>query len=88
MLKVSILGSTGSIGSSTLEVIQNNKDKFSIFLLSAKSNNNKILEQCQKFRPAYAHLENKESAKILKEELSKVKEVSDQKEEIKEGDNR
>ena len=72
MLRVSVLGSTGSIGSSTLEVIQNNIDKFSIFLLSAKSNNKKILEQCQKFRPAYAHLENKESAKILKEELSKM----------------
>ena len=49
MKKIAILGSTGSIGTSTLEVIEANSRVFSVNLLAAESNTNLIFEQCQKF---------------------------------------
>ena len=53
MKKVAILGSTGSIGTSTLNVIEANPDVFSITLLAAQSNNDSILEKSKKFSPNY-----------------------------------
>ena len=47
--KIAILGSTGSIGRSTLEVISRNKKNFDIFLLSANSNYKKLIKQAKKF---------------------------------------
>ena len=69
MKSLAILGSTGSIGSSTLSVVKNNSEVFKISLLSAKSNWEKILNQCKVFKPKYVHLEDKESSKKLKEKL-------------------
>ena len=57
MSKIAVLGSTGSIGTSALEVIEANKDKFSISLLAADSNSKKILQQCLKFNPKYVYLD-------------------------------
>ena len=49
--KIAILGSTGSIGRQTLEVIKNNKKKFNIVLLSTNENINEIAKQVKLFKP-------------------------------------
>jgi 1-deoxy-D-xylulose-5-phosphate reductoisomerase len=54
--EIAILGSTGSIGVSTLSVVEEHKDEFSISLLSAHKNITKLLEQIQIFRPAIAFI--------------------------------
>ena len=51
MKKIAILGSTGSIGTQTLEVINNSKDKFKLILLSAYSNYELLIDQAIKFKP-------------------------------------
>ena len=73
MKKIAILGSTGSIGVSTLKVIEANPGVFSVNLLAAESNTNLIFEQCQKFNPLYVYLKQDSSAKELKDKLSSKK---------------
>ena len=51
--KISILGSTGSIGLSTLHIIDRKKNYFKINLLSANKNFKKICEQIQKYKPNF-----------------------------------
>ncbi len=54
MKKVAVLGSTGSIGLQTLDVIRRNRDKFVVWALSATGKNKALLEdQIREFRPAY-----------------------------------
>ena len=48
--KIAILGSTGSIGKSTLEVIRKDKKNFNIILLSANNNYKKLIEQAKQFK--------------------------------------
>jgi len=48
---LSILGSTGSIGCSTLDVVRLHPDKFSIFALSSYSNSELLVDQAVEFRP-------------------------------------
>ena len=48
--KIAILGSTGSIGQSTLEVIRKDKKNFNIILLSANNNYKKLVEQAKQFK--------------------------------------
>ncbi len=64
-MNVSILGSTGSIGNSTLEVIRQNKNDFSINLLTAKTNYKLLLEQCTEFKPKFVYLEDEQSREIF-----------------------
>ena len=56
--KLIILGSTGSIGKSTLEVIKHNKDNFEIICLTADSSSVALAEQINLFKPMYAYLNN------------------------------
>ena len=51
--KIAILGSTGSIGTTSLKVIQKKRNLFNIELLSAKKNYKKIYKQIVKFKPKY-----------------------------------
>lgn len=57
--KISILGSTGSIGRQALEVIEKLNDKFEIVALSAGSNIELLNEQIQKFKPKFVYAEHK-----------------------------
>ncbi|TXT40413.1 MAG: 1-deoxy-D-xylulose-5-phosphate reductoisomerase [Comamonadaceae bacterium] len=52
--RVAILGSTGSIGVSTLEVIALHPERFEVFALSASTQIDKLLAQCVQFRPTFA----------------------------------
>ena len=56
--KISILGSTGSIGRQALEVIEKLADRFEIIALSAGDNTELLNEQIRKFRPKYACANN------------------------------
>ena len=58
MQTVSILGSTGSIGCSTLDVIARHSGRFRVFALTAHSNAEKLIEQAKMFAPRYAVLTN------------------------------
>ena len=63
--KVTILGSTGSIGESTLDVIARHPDRFQAFALTANNNTRQMLLQCQRFQPRYAVMLDMESAEQL-----------------------
>jgi 1-deoxy-D-xylulose-5-phosphate reductoisomerase len=54
MKGISILGSTGSIGVSTLDVIARHPQRFRVVALTAHRNVERLAEQCRRFRPAYA----------------------------------
>lgn len=56
--KISILGSTGSIGRQALEVIEKLQDKFEIIALAAGGNTELLNEQIRKFKPKYASASN------------------------------
>ena len=70
---VIILGSTGSIGVNTLEVLSIHKELFEVFALVANSSVGSLLEQCKKFKPKYAHINKEEDAKFLTASLKKFK---------------
>lgn len=63
--QITILGSTGSIGESTLDVIARHPDRFRVAALTAHKNVEKMLLQCQRFRPCYAVMLDTESAEQL-----------------------
>ena len=54
MIGVAVLGSTGSIGESTLDVLRRHPDRFRAVALTAHRNAARLFEQCQEFRPDYA----------------------------------
>ncbi|MBS0497263.1 MAG: 1-deoxy-D-xylulose-5-phosphate reductoisomerase [Gammaproteobacteria bacterium] len=63
--QITILGSTGSIGESTLDVIARHPDRFQAFALTANHNVEKMLAQCQRFQPRFAVMLNTASAEQL-----------------------
>lgn len=67
MKNVIILGSTGSIGTQTLEVIEELKDKFNIIGLACGTNVELIKMQIEKFKPKYVSTVNSKDAHTLKE---------------------
>ena len=52
--QITVLGSTGSIGESTLDVIARHPDRFQAFALTANHSVEKMLAQCQRFQPRFA----------------------------------
>jgi len=72
MKKISILGSTGSIGTQALEVVERNKDKFGVYALSCGSNIELFREQIQKFKPNVISVKTKEDALKLEKEFPKL----------------
>ena len=66
MKKISILGSTGSIGKQTLDVIRQNKDKFEVVAISANSSVDLLLKQIIEFKPKYVAVYDEVSALKLK----------------------
>ena len=69
MKKVLILGSTGSIGVNSLEVINRLKDDFKVSGLTANSNVSLLLEQVRKFNPDIVAVRDENAAAIIKEKL-------------------
>jgi 1-deoxy-D-xylulose-5-phosphate reductoisomerase len=67
MKKVAILGSTGSIGSQALDVIDNNKQLLSVAVLSCAHSIEKLSEQIRKYKPEAAVVAEEKDAMILRE---------------------
>ncbi len=73
MKNITILGSTGSIGCSTLAVIRQNPDLFKAIALTGGQNVGKMTEQCLEFRPNYVAMADEEAAQQLKNNLVDLK---------------
>ena len=67
--KISILGSTGSIGQNVLKVVDNLKDDLEIVYLTANSNHKLLIEQALKYRPKAVNLTDISSGKIVENRL-------------------
>ncbi|MGB5716876.1 MAG: 1-deoxy-D-xylulose-5-phosphate reductoisomerase [Gammaproteobacteria bacterium] len=66
---VTLLGSTGSIGVSTLDVIARHPERFRVIALTANSRVEKLAEQCVRFQPQYAVMADADAATRLQKEL-------------------
>ena len=71
--KIIILGSTGSIGKSTLEVIRKDKKNFEIVLLTANNNYRKIIQQAKEFKAKNVLIKNNKFYSKIKKSLRKNK---------------
>ncbi len=69
MQNLVVLGSTGSIGGSTLDVVSRHPDKFKILALTANTQVELLFNQCLQFKPGYAVLLEEKSAQHLRERL-------------------
>ncbi|THB65180.1 MAG: 1-deoxy-D-xylulose-5-phosphate reductoisomerase [Gammaproteobacteria bacterium] len=67
---VAILGATGSIGKSTIDVISRNSDKYKITAVTANRNVNGILELCRQFKPHVAAMADEFAAKQLQQQIN------------------
>lgn len=70
MQRITILGATGSIGESTLDVVRRNPLQFRVFALAAYHNVDKLLAQCLEFNPNYAVMVDDAAAKLLRSKLN------------------
>jgi 1-deoxy-D-xylulose-5-phosphate reductoisomerase len=67
---IAILGSTGSIGTQALEVIEGNAQLFKAYVLTAQNNAELLIAQCLKFTPAYAVICNTDKYNQVKDALA------------------
>ena len=67
--RITILGSTGSIGVNTLDVIARHPDRFEVFALSAATQVDLMLAQCAQFKPQYAVMVSEPHARLLAEKI-------------------
>ncbi|MGJ8693303.1 MAG: 1-deoxy-D-xylulose-5-phosphate reductoisomerase [Thalassotalea sp.] len=72
MQSICLLGSTGSIGESTLDVIARHPDKYRVESLSANTNVDKLFQQCLVFKPAKVVLVSKAHAETLQEKFKQA----------------
>lgn len=70
MQKITILGATGSIGASTLDVISQHPQTYQVFALTAHRQIDKLVELCQRFCPRYAVVETEQDAEVLQQQLT------------------
>jgi 1-deoxy-D-xylulose-5-phosphate reductoisomerase len=75
MKNITLLGATGSIGSSTLSVIDRHPDMFNVFAISANTNWQLMLELCKKYEPRFAVMADTNSALKLESSLDNDTEV-------------
>ena len=66
---ITVLGSTGSIGTSTLDVIARHPDRYTVFALTAATQVDAMLAQCQAFSPRYAVMASEPHARLLAERV-------------------
>lgn len=70
--KVTILGSTGSIGLSALDVLSTHPERYEVFALTANEQVDALALQCQRYRPRYAVMRNNLRAAELRERLNSL----------------
>ena len=69
MIGLTVLGATGSVGVSTLDVVARNPDRFKVVALTANRDHGRLAEQCLAFRPALAVMVDRDAAAQLRERL-------------------
>ncbi|MCM5569190.1 1-deoxy-D-xylulose-5-phosphate reductoisomerase [Burkholderiaceae bacterium FT117] len=69
-MNLTILGATGSIGQSTLDVVGRHPDRYRVFALGALRQHERLAEQCLRFAPRYAVLADEDAARVLRERLA------------------
>jgi 1-deoxy-D-xylulose-5-phosphate reductoisomerase len=69
MQNISILGSTGTIGQQTLDVISRHQDQYRVYALAANSNVDALLKQCIAYKPSFAVLLDEKAAAELSTQL-------------------
>jgi len=67
---ITILGSTGSIGVNTLDVIARKPDRYKVFALTANRNVDLLQQQCETFKPVFAVMQDEDAAGQLRQVLS------------------
>ncbi len=67
--RITVLGSTGSIGVNTLDVIARHPERFEVFALSAATQIDLMLAQCVQFKPRYAVMVSEPHARLLAEKI-------------------
>ena len=67
--RITVLGSTGSIGINPLDVIARHPERFEVFALSAATQVDSLLAQCVQFRPQYAVMVSQPQARLLAEKI-------------------
>ena len=72
MKNITILGSTGSIGTNALEVIRQKKDEFNVVALSGHTNYKLVMEQIKEFNPKYVSIGTEEGFETIKKEFPEV----------------
>ena len=68
-MRVTILGSTGSIGTNTLDVMARHPERFEVFALTASRQVDLLFEQCVRFRPRFAVMVQPQHARTLQDKL-------------------
>lgn len=66
---ITVLGSTGSIGKSTLDVVVRHPDKYQIFALTANRQDELLFEQCSQFKPRFAVMLDEQASQRLKSRI-------------------
>ncbi|MBU0622581.1 MAG: 1-deoxy-D-xylulose-5-phosphate reductoisomerase [Gammaproteobacteria bacterium] len=69
-IRLTVLGSTGSIGKSTLDVVARHPDRYRIIALTAQQQDELLFEQCQRFQPSYAVLLDEAASERLRQRLA------------------
>ena len=67
--RITVLGSTGSVGVNTLDVIAMHPEKFEVFALSAATQTELLLAQCVKFQPRFAVMADDAQAEVLSQKI-------------------
>ena len=69
MIGITVLGSTGSIGVSTLDVVGRHLERFRVVALTANRDASRLLDQVRRFRPRFAVLADPGAASELRDKL-------------------
>lgn len=75
--RVTVLGSTGSVGTSTLDVISRHPNRYSVHALTAHTSKEALLAQCLAHRPAVAVLDDEADAAWLRQELKRAGQLTE-----------
>jgi 1-deoxy-D-xylulose-5-phosphate reductoisomerase len=70
---IAVLGSTGSIGVSTLDVVERHPERFRVVALTAQRSVGRMAEQCRRVRPTYAVMADADAAAALRDALSDLR---------------
>ena len=74
--KITILGSTGSIGKNTLDVVARHPDRYEVFARSAATQVDLMLEQCAQFKSRFAVMASAPHAQLLAEKIKEAQQPS------------